>query len=415
MIFSIIVKENKDDSFSVPSNDKNKVHFISSYRDFNLNDEKHVSHSILSGLNMNSLSPSENVIDFVNLSLGVYVFDQLVPRASYGYFGWNRYFKFYLPVADVEKWNTLKPDIEKFLSFLSGDKWELNFRKRELIYENHKREENKIEKVSLLSGGLDSFVGAVDLLNNGTKNIAFVSHHKMGNSGDKSIQEELIRLLQEEYPKSEISPNYFYVQAKKDEIITGESSQRARSIIFIALGLAVANSYGSDIPILIPENGLISLNVPLTKTRYGSHSTKTTHPYFIEQINSLFRGLEINNAFTTDSCSKAGHYKQWHKKEELHCGHCTPCIIRRSSMKKAQIDSFKGNYVRDVLSDSFIPKETSSRDLIAFKIALSRLSKTKRPLIFELLKSGSIPSDSEQYVNVYKRGMKEVSDFLYKK
>lgn len=443
MILNIVIKENKDDKYTIQDNSNNKVHYISSFRNFSISDEKYVSHSILSGLTSQKLYPSENAIDFINLSLGVYISDQLVSREIFGYYNWNRYLKIYLPVADLEKWNAVKTDIELFLSFLSGDKWELNFRERELIYENYKRKSNNIEKVCLLSGGLDSFIGASDLLMNGTKNVAFVSHHKMGNSGDKSIQKELITLLKSEYPDCSILPNYFYVQAKKDEVLQGESSQRARSVIFIALGLAVANSYSNDIPIIIPENGLISLNVPLTKTRYGSHSTKTTHPFFIDRLNNLFECLGLNNklinpyrfytkgemiiqssnvdfikkhAAKTISCSKAGLYIQRFHRKEKHCGHCTPCIIRRAAMKKAGIDIFEGEYVRDVLSDSFMPFAKSSRDLIAIKIALSRLSQTKRPLIFTLLKSGSIPSDSEdlsQYLDLYKRGMKEVSDFLF--
>ncbi len=444
MIFNIIIKENKDDSFSIEENSKNKVHYLSSYRNYNLHEEKYVSYSILSELTKEKLSPSENAIDFINLSLGIYVFDQMVSREYFGYFSWNRYFKVYLPVADIEKWNKSKTHIENFLSFLSGDKWELYFRKREFIYDDFNRIENNIEKVCLLSGGLDSFIGAVDLLQNGTNSIAFVSHHKGGNSGDLSSQKELIDLLKTEYPDSTISPNYFYVQALKEKDSLGETSQRARSIIFIALGLAVANSYSNEIPIIIPENGLISLNIPLTKTRNGSHSTKTTHPFFIEQINALFEILGINNklinpyrfctkgemiiesnnidfikkhALKTISCSKAGLYVQRFHKKEKHCGHCTPCIIRRAAMKKAAIDCFNGNYVRDVLSGGFISYEKSSRDIIAFKIALSRLSSNKKPLIFDLLKSGSIPSNAEElskYIDVYKRGMKEVSDFLLK-
>lgn len=443
MIFNIVIKENKDDKFSVQENSKNKVHYISSYKDFTTSEEKYVSHSISSRLSQKKLSPSENAIDFINLSLGIYVFDQLVSRETYGYFNWSRYFKIYLPVADLEKWDEAKTDIEHFLSFLSGDKWELNLRKRDYIYEEYNREKNKIEKVSLLSGGLDSFIGAIDLLENNTKNIAFVSHHKMGNSGDKSIQIKLISLLETEYPDANIISNFFFVQAKTNAVLTGETSQRARSIIFIALGLAVANSYGNEIPIIVPENGLISLNIPLTKTRFGSHSTKTTHPFLIDQINKLFRHLGIKNklinpyrfytkgemilklnnvnfikehASKTISCSKAGLYIQRFHKKEKHCGHCTPCIIRRAAMKKAQMDTFKDHYVRDVQFDNFASNQTSSRDIIAFKIALERLSKTKRPLIFELLKSGSIPfnaTDLKEYIELYKRGMKEVSDFLY--
>ena len=41
------------------------------------------------------------------------------------------------------------------------------------------------------------------------------------------------------------------------------------------------------IDILVPENGVISINVPLTVRRVGTLSTRTTHPYFIQEIQKL--------------------------------------------------------------------------------------------------------------------------------
>ena len=41
------------------------------------------------------------------------------------------------------------------------------------------------------------------------------------------------------------------------------------------------------IDILVPENGVISINVPLTVRRVGTLSTRTTHPYFIQEIQKF--------------------------------------------------------------------------------------------------------------------------------
>jgi hypothetical protein len=46
-------------------------------------------------------------------------------------------------------------------------------------------------------------------------------------------------------------------------------------------------------PILVPENGLISLNVPLDPLRLGSLSTRTTHPFYMARWNELLAGLGI--------------------------------------------------------------------------------------------------------------------------
>ena len=46
--------------------------------------------------------------------------------------------------------------------------------------------------------------------------------------------------------------------------------------------------------LLVPENGLIALNVPLDETRVGSFSTRTTHPFYLSLWNELLVGLGLN-------------------------------------------------------------------------------------------------------------------------
>ena len=93
--------------------------------------------------------------------------------------------------------------------------------------------------------------------------------------GEKYIQTSLVKSLKEIFNKKELPHFPFYVQSFQDENIEEmEPSQRARSILFIALGLLIANSYNPECKLIIPENGFISLNVPLTKTRLGTFSTK---------------------------------------------------------------------------------------------------------------------------------------------
>src|SRR5690606_11777180 len=64
---------------------------------------------------------------------------------------------------------------------------------------------------------------------------------------------------------------------------------------FITLGIAVSNCLADDMELVLPENGLISLNIPLTKSRLSSHSTRTTHPYFVDGLNKTFEKLGIRN------------------------------------------------------------------------------------------------------------------------
>src|SRR5690606_38756744 len=146
------------------------------------------------------------------------------------------------------------------------------------------------------------------------------------------------------------------------------------SIIFLALGLLIANTAGEGINIVIPENGLITLNLPLTPSRGGSHSTKTTHPKYINGLNDIFQKIGIGNRIDnpyrfltkgemltkskntefvkghiekTLSCSKPGHHKRYTKSKNgsnknisLQCGYCVPCIIRRASLYKNDLDNY---------------------------------------------------------------------------
>ena len=44
----------------------------------------------------------------------------------------------------------------------------------------------------------------------------------------------------------------------------------------------------------VPENGLISVNVPLDPLRLGALSTRTTHPFYIARWNDVLTTLGVN-------------------------------------------------------------------------------------------------------------------------
>jgi hypothetical protein len=436
MTFHVIIQDTSEDKFSVNADGDNKVLKIPSF--YSDSEQLYVTHNIKRLLSANNLTPSDKMIDFGNLCLAAYTVDQLVSRAYYGHYQWSRYFKLYMPVEDLDKWKNAKTLIEECLSFLSGDKWEVYFRGREKVHEDYQRVQSEIQKVTLFSGGLDSFIGSVDLLEQG-QNISLVSHHKMGggSANELHLQEKLVESLVDRYPNKTLTPFYFFVQPNKkaDTVLGNEITQRSRSILFIALGLLVANAIGEDTTLTIPENGLISLNAPLTKTRYGSYSTRTTHPNFLHKLglvmaevgirNSLFNPYQYRTkgemiteslnqnlvrtlAYETVSCSRPGNGR-FIKREELHCGYCVPCLIRRASMYKAGIDSYSGNYIADAINTDDQP------DTKAFKIALARYSSYPSKRIFEILKSGPLHcnnEDMEEFIGVYQRGMEEVQAFL---
>ena len=65
--------------------------------------------------------------------------------------------------------------------------------------------------------------------------------------------------------------------------------------MFLCIAITVAGIIGDEVPVYIPENGFIGLNIPLTNSRKGSCSTRTTHPYFIKSINEILEDIGIKN------------------------------------------------------------------------------------------------------------------------
>ena len=65
--------------------------------------------------------------DLYVISLCVFAADKRIPRNRTPD-GWTRGMHLNIPVLEEEKWNSVKKDLEKALSYLSGDIWELTFR-----------------------------------------------------------------------------------------------------------------------------------------------------------------------------------------------------------------------------------------------------------------------------------------------
>ena len=72
-----------------------------------------------------------------------------------------------------------------------------------------------------------------------------------------------------------------------------ENTTRSRSFFFIAAGLARAALLGPEAPLYVPENGVIGINVPVSPSRAGSLSTRTTHPFFMAMLRRLLDSIGI--------------------------------------------------------------------------------------------------------------------------
>jgi hypothetical protein len=192
----------------------------------------------------------------------------------------------------------------------------------------------------------------------------------------------------------------------------------------------------------VAENGLISLNVPLTAARSGSRSTRTTHPHFVALFRELLGrlglpdGVEMPYRFRTKgemlreckdqmtlaaaapltmSCSHAEAGRYQGRSPNKHCGYCVPCIIRKAAMKSAGI----ADAVYNIQVETAPPAHTkeTGRDYRAFKMALERMrGMNKTSAAFRVLGPGPLPPEEVlDFAGVYLRGMEEVRGLLERK
>ena len=389
--------------------------------------------------------PSGITLDFLFLSSLIYVTDKLIPRKKASD-NWTRDLSLKIPVSDPGHWYPVKKDIEICLSFLTGDRWQLEFSNltHSLVRPRvHKRKSQSInndplnaDAVCLFSGGLDSLIGAIDWLeSNPQGNLLLVGHHDSAVKGPLSDQNTLVQILKPHYPNRVDS---LHIRAGQKP--TGkEISFRSRSLLFLALGIYVSQAISHRAPLLIPENGGISINIPLTPSRRGSCSTRTVHPFFLSILrqsldrlgirNSIINPLEFKTkgecveqclnqevlhmtALESVSCAKRGHTRTWVNKTAKGCGRCIPCIYRRSALHKIGFDI--ESYGRDICQgeldlDSFNDSANDFRACISF---LSR-NPTHKEICHMLLANGELPLTLlPRYADLVVRQMDEMRTLL---
>lgn len=308
-----------------------------------------------------------NVVeDFLLIGIAVFSVDKVVSRNN-AKDNWGRSICIKIPVLEFEKWIDNKSILEESLAFLTGDTWKIEFYHTEEKFNMHNQLEFeltnsiKFDSVSLFSGGIDSFCGALKLLKE-NYNPIFVGFKEYPLLIERQIS--LFESIKSNYSQQKIDLLQFYVsptipEFPIDSVEYGESSSRSRSFLFIAGAITVASLIGKSVPVYIPENGFIGVNVPLTQSRIGSCSTRTTHPYFLSLINHLLNEVgikhEIINFYSTKtkgeiiaenknnivfknrymdtlSCSHPVQSRYNKVSPPINCGYCYPCLIRKSSL-----------------------------------------------------------------------------------
>lgn len=300
-------------------------------------------------------------VDFVRLAALVYLVDRTAPRTERGF---ERELSLTVPVAAPDVWNEHADRFAALLRLLSSDTWSLTFTKARPPRRREIAAAHRSDLVLLFSGGADSLSGALVAHAAGRKPL-LASHWDFSITG--GVQNRLIGDL-EAFWGERPATQKARLGRRSTQIGSGvkfrtEGSSRSRSLLFLALGLAIASV--NDAELWMAENGFASLNVPLTGERRAAFSTRTTHPGFLLDLTELLRELglrvELFNPFeelskgevyqrvmnaigpsdasrllsASHSCAKPDRGPAF--PAETHCGACFGCLVRRAAFLAANL------------------------------------------------------------------------------
>lgn len=392
-------------------------------------DQKHrggVGGNILRVLKRLKLKPDPRAWDFLSIALSVIAADTGCTRSK-SPDGWTREIDLSTVVADPSFWSSRTHVLTDALCFLTTDIWRLQFLEGGILPTPPKNPAIQDEDcVALLSGGLDSLIGVIDLCTRKKLKPYVVSQVAQG---DK---------VKQWYFASKIGGGLSHLQLNHIAHFPerNERSQRARSIIFLAYGVLVATALrryqeGETIPLYICENGFISINPPLTPGRLGSLSTRTTHPVFLGLVQKLLdeAGLRVKiqnpyqfhtkgemlsqcadqkmllkYAHQTTSCGRFA------RNAYRHCGRCIPCLIRRASFLKWK----KADKTTYVYSDLSKDDENHARfdDVRAAGMAIETVRDEGIAFLLGSILDSPLIEDAVAYRQTVERGLKELKNFL---
>jgi len=292
-------------------------------------------------LKRRGFAPTVQAWDFVQFCLSVCAADLSCPRNTSAD-GWTRTIELTVALNEPLRWAPWKAHAEQLLKVLTGDYWTLNFVDGGVTPPNGKPQTLAHDCVCLLSGGLDSLIGGINLVTEGRRPV-FVSQlaHE-----DSERQRRYATLLGGGATHMQWSHGISFSGSR-------EPSTRGRSLAFYGFAVMAASRIaGAPVQVFIPENGFICINPPLVPGRVASLSTRTTHPLFIAGLQELLDGLgiavrlELPYRFKTkgqmlrecadqtllasvasDSTS-CGRFRTYNR---THCGRCVPCMIRRAA------------------------------------------------------------------------------------
>jgi 7-cyano-7-deazaguanine synthase in queuosine biosynthesis len=314
------------------------------------------------------------LLDLIDIGTYVFVADRIIRRggrvADAMGRDWRRQLHFKIAVREPQRWSDpeLGLLLEDVLGFMSEDDFSFEFEPAQLEpsqsdYFQFGADSSATEPpapVILFSGGLDSLAGTLEELNSGRRQVVLVSHQS--SSIVTRYQNALVRELTQRYRYRVL---HLPLRMRLEGLKSNESSQRTRTFLFSCIAGAIASVMGAP-GIRYYENGIMSLNLPLSDQVVGTAATRSTHPRTLSEM-SLFLGAalgaecridnpyiyrtksEVMQTFSavsaTDLIDMAFTCTEVRRRQEgkSHCGGCLQCLHRRFGAFSAGLDGFDGS------------------------------------------------------------------------
>jgi hypothetical protein len=390
--------------------------------------------------------PTSIGVDLLVLAAHVQAADTRLSRRSESQDSWTREIRIVVPVSDPVLWEGVASMLKRALDFLTGDLWSVAFRPKPdglPAIPSAGLVEPDFDGVSLFSGGLDSLIGAIDALKS-NRTPLLVSH--AGDGAASAAQAACFEGLRAHYPKNQFHRLRLWMDMQGVQVVDSdhEMTMRGRSFLFFAAGVFAGTGLNKPFTLNVPENGFIALNVPLDPLRLGSHSTRTTHPFYIARWHEMLAHLGIpcqienpywdrtkgemvlacaDTALLQDlipaslSCSSPTKGR-WQHLPIQHCGFCVPCLIRRGAILKGLGPGADRTVysIEDLAERVLDSAEAEGRQIRSFEFAIDRLRRRSNLASILIHSNGSLLDESASrqsaLADVYRRGMAEVEQLL---
>ncbi len=320
---------------------------------------------------------TERLESYLWASWEAVVFDALVVAAAIEFcdrvqkrpaLGWGRRFDLSIPVHEVSLWSS-KPVHDALidaLEFLTGDHWQIEFRKRRTVQESYQQQHLPIPAgittIIPFSDGIDS--RAVS---------ALLERELGGRLCRVRLGSKAIARRNSGGQRQPFTTVPYKVSIGKR---SGETSARSRGFKFASVSAVAAHLVGAK-EIIVPESGQGALGPALVPTGHGYEDYRN-HPFFTDRMERYVKALfgdEIRFIFprlwhtkgetlaefagiTNDrahidarSCWQGNRQisvdKHWRQ-----CGVCAACMLRRLSVHAADLREPRDTYVWENLDAS---------------------------------------------------------------